>query len=477
MPLKKRIFRSNMLILFLALASFMAVAAVVIAVFEDAFFKDFESLESAKLDENIYPVMKIIEQEDGQDWQQINEKLQKYGYEILILKDREILYGDAKKAAAEELLEGFDPSLHRETNGEPEVFYHQKTTAVGKYREDEGVYLMAVHFFEGEWWLLSMRNSFASFLTAFILIGIAVIGVILLLSSLFTKKMVRKITEPLDVLTQGAQRIRSGDLSEEIVYSGDEEFENVCVTFNAMQKKMMEDEKCRIKNEKARIDMVTGISHDLRTPLTAIRGYIKGILDGVADTPKKKEWYLQTAYEATGEMNLLLQKLFDFSRMESGKMPFHMIKVDLAEFSASYAAQKERVTDLKKAEISVIKDTEVLPEIPVDISQIQRVFDNLLENSIKYAGVVPVKIKIYLYEENDGIVLEWSDNGKGVAQEKLDHIFERFYRCDEARTQKGSGVGLYVVKYIIEQHGGTVMAQNTEGLMIRMYFPKGEERQ
>lgn len=99
MPLKKRIFRSNMLILFLALASFMAVAAVVIAVFEDAFFKDFESLESAKLDENIYPVMKIIEQEDGQDWQQINEKLQKYGYEILILKDREIFYGDAKKAA------------------------------------------------------------------------------------------------------------------------------------------------------------------------------------------------------------------------------------------------------------------------------------------------------------------------------------------------------------------------------------------
>lgn len=89
---------------------------------------------------------------------------------------------------------------------------------------------------------------------------------------------------------------------------------------------MLEDEKCRIKNEKARIDMVTGISHDLRTPLTAIRGYIKGILDGVADTPKKKEWYLQTAYEATGEMNLLLQKLFDFSRMESGKMPFHMIK-------------------------------------------------------------------------------------------------------------------------------------------------------
>src|SRR5699024_12183977 len=109
------------------------------------------------------------------------------------------------------------------------------------------------------------------------------------------------------------------------VCSSDLEFENVCNTFNAMQRTMLEDGKRRRKDEKARTDMVTGISHDLRTPLTSIQGYIKGILDGVADTEEKKQIYLQTAYEATKEMNILLQKLFDFSRLESGQMPFHKI--------------------------------------------------------------------------------------------------------------------------------------------------------
>ena len=99
--------------------------------------------------------------------------------------------------------------------------------------------------------------------------------------------------------------------------------------------------------------MVTGISHDLRTPLTSIRGYIKGVLDGVADTPEKKEMYLRTAYESTGEMNSLLQKLFDFSRMESGQMPFHMVSVDLGEFTVSCVAQKEAVMDPENAEFTM----------------------------------------------------------------------------------------------------------------------------
>lgn len=240
--------------------------------------------------------------------------------------------------------------------------------------------------------------------------------------------------------------------------------------------------------------MVTGISHDLRTPLTSIRGYIKGVLDGVADTPEKKEMYLRTAYESTGEMNSLLQKLFDFSRMESGQMPFHMVRVDLAEFADAYAAQKEGVTDRDKVQIQVHRETEQMPDVLLDVDQIPRIFDNLLENSIKYAKVCPVKIDIRIYEkrektdmpggqkecvtgeednvaERKGVILEWKDNGQGVPEEKLPHIFERFYRCDESRNEKGSGVGLYVVQYIMERHHGTVKAENDNGLKIQLFFP------
>ena len=146
----------------------------------------------------------------------------------------------------------------------------------------------------------------------------------------------------------------------------------------------------------------------------------------------------------------------------------------MAEFTAAYVAQKELVIDSNRVNISLTKEAEVLPEIYMDIEQIKRIFDNLLENSMKYVNADPIKIRIYIYEEGSYVVLRWKDNGDGVAEEKLGNIFEKFYRCDEARTKKGSGVGLYVVKYIVEQHGGKVTAKNENGLMFQLYFPKGD---
>ena len=175
-------------------------------------------------------------------------------------------------------------------------------------------------------------------------------------ASFFTRKMNRLVMEPVEQLVAGAERIRDGNLKEEIRYEGEEEFEHVCRTFNAMQHTILEDQRQREKNEKARTDMVTGISHDLRTPLTSIRGYIKGVLDGVADTDEKRKLYLQTAYESTEDMNILLQKLFDFSRMESGQMPFHMVKVDLAEFTSAWIAQKESALNSLQVRLSFLQE-------------------------------------------------------------------------------------------------------------------------
>ena len=125
------------------------------------------------------------------------------------------------------------------------------------------------------------------------------------------------VMEPLEELVKGAERIRNGNLKEKISYRGEKELEDVCRTFNSMQDTILEDKRRQEQNEKARTDMVVGISHDLRTPLTSIQGYMKGILDGVADTEEKKRKYLKTAYEASKDMNVLLQKLCDFSRLES----------------------------------------------------------------------------------------------------------------------------------------------------------------
>lgn len=135
------------------------------------------------------------------------------------------------------------------------------------------------------------------------------------------------------------------------------------------------------------------------------------------------------------------------------------------------------LSSLRQIHLSFMQEKEVMPEVPMDVDQVPRIFDNLLENSVKYAGVRPLEIRIQVFEqtgEKPGVIVEWKDNGHGVPEEKLPQIFERFYRCDESRSEKGGGIGLYVVKYIMERHGGSVKAENDGGLKIQLFFPKEE---
>lgn len=416
MSLKKRMFRSNMMILCSALVSLILIIIAVLLPFEDYFEQQFHSISQTALERYASEAAETVEQTEIDEIDELNRRIGQWGYQ-------------------------------------------------------------AVYFPEENPLLSSLRQIFLPFLCVLVLAGIAAIAVILLLASFFTRKMNRLVMEPVELLVAGAERIWDGNLNEEIRYEGEAEFEHVCRTFNAMQHTILEDQRQREKNEKARTDMVTGISHDLRTPLTSIRGYIKGVLDGVADTDEKKALYLQTAYESTEDMNALLQKLFDFSRMESGQMPFHMVHADLAEFTSAWTAQKEGVLKSRQIHLSFMQEKEVMPEVPMDVDQVPRIFDNLLENSVKYAGVRPLEIRIQVFEqtgEKHGVIVEWKDNGHGVPEEKLPQIFERFYRCDESRSEKGGGIGLYVVKYIMERHGGSVKAENDGGLKIQLFFPKEE---
>lgn len=195
----------------------------------------------------------------------------------------------------------------------------------------------------------------------------------------------------------------------------------------------------------------------------------------MADTKEKQDRYLRTAYEATKEMNILLQKLFDFSQIESGQLPFHEVKGDIGEFTAGYIAGKEKVLQGDGVIFTFYPGAEVLPDVRMDIDQIRRILDNLLENSMKYAASHPliIEVSVYekVYEKGKEILVDWKDNGNGVPEEKIGHIFERFYRCDESRSKKGSGVGLYVVQWIMRQHGGYAEAINGKGLTIRLHFP------
>lgn len=316
------------------------------------------------------------------------------------------------------------------------------------------------------------RNEF---ILLFLLDGIFCIAVLFLISQIFTGKLSGHIMEPLSALSDGAERIRNHDLTQDIAYSGDVEFENVCHSFNEMREAILEGQEKNRKYERARTDMIAGISHDMRTPLTAVRGTIKALLDGVASTPEQQRKFLETAYRRTGDMDILLNQLFYVSKLETGNMPLTLNTIELSAFIENYIKGKREL--LENEPIELTADTKgITGYVSVDGEQLQRVFDNLLENSRKYGSVTPLHVRIVLERTESGFSICFSDNGAGVAEDKLPYLFDEFYRVDESRNQKdGNGLGLYIVKYLIEAMGGSVRAENADGLKIFMEIREEEQ--
>ncbi len=307
------------------------------------------------------------------------------------------------------------------------------------------------------------RNEF---LLVFGADGILCIIVLVMISQLFTKNLTDRIMEPLDALAEGAKRIKENDLTQDIAYVGELEFENVCAAFNDMQESILAAQEKNRKYEKARTDMIAGISHDLRTPLTAMKGTIKGLMDGVVSEPKQQKKFLQAAYRRTGDMDMLLNQLLYLSRMETGNMPISMQTIEIAAFLKNYVKGKREMMGTGQEEITA--DTKgITAGVSIDPEQFQRVLDNLVENSRKYGETTPLRMKIKLEKTPKGISICFQDNGVGVSEEKLPYIFDEFYRGDESRNKKeGNGLGLYIVKYLMEAMGGSVRAENADGLAV-----------
>ncbi len=309
------------------------------------------------------------------------------------------------------------------------------------------------------------------FFLLFALDGILCITVLLLVSQLFTKNLTAYLMQPLDALADGARRIRDRDLAMDITYTGSTEFENVCDAFNEMQHHLLAEQEKNENYEKARTDMIAGISHDLRTPLTAIQGMIKGILDGVASTPEQQQHFLQASYQRCGDMAVLLNQLFYFSSLQTGNMKFSMQPLDAASYIKHYVRAKQEL--LKEEEEVLTADTDGITEkIMVDPELLFRILDNLLENSRKYAGTIPLEMGITVTKTGEEIQICFADHGAGVPEEKLPFLFDEFYRGDESRNEKkGNGLGLYIVKYLTEGMGGYVSAKSENGFAVFLTFP------
>ena len=280
--------------------------------------------------------------------------------------------------------------------------------------------------------------------------------------------MIRQINR----LQEAAKRVQSGDLDFELKPEGNDEMGQLIQAFEDMRARLKENAEEKIQSDRESKELISNISHDLKTPITAIKGYVEGIRDGVADTPEKMDKYLGTIYNKANEMNLLINELTLYSKIDTNRIPYNFAPISVNAYFDDCAEDLAMELEAKNVEFGYFNYVDSDQMIIADPEQLKRVINNIVSNSLKYTERDKRKINLRVKDVGDFIQVELEDNGKGIAAKDLPHIFERFYRTDASRNSSkgGSGIGLSIVKKIIEDHGGKIWATSREGIGTVMYF-------
>ena len=301
---------------------------------------------------------------------------------------------------------------------------------------------------------------------------IAMILILLLTSILISRWFHAAIVKPISQLNEAMQKIREGDFTYVLENKQTGEFNTLYHNYEDMRMRLKETAEEKSRQELKNRELISNISHDLKTPITAIKGYAEGILDGVAATPEKTEKYVRTIYNKATDMDKLINELTTYSRVENDRIPYKFLRINVADYFDDCV--EEIGLDLEQRGIDFTY-TNLLPLgtlVIADPEQLKKVINNIISNSIKYIDKPKGRIDIRLVDQYDSILIELEDNGRGIGQTDLPHIFERFFRTDASRNsaQGGSGIGLSIVKKIIEDHGGYIWASSREGEGTCMHF-------
>ncbi|MEK4484217.1 HAMP domain-containing sensor histidine kinase [Psychrobacillus sp. FSL H8-0484] len=281
----------------------------------------------------------------------------------------------------------------------------------------------------------------------------------------------RSIILPISILTNGAHRIKSGDLSFEIKATSNDEIGQLNRSFEEMRIKLKESVNLQLQYEENRKELLSNISHDLKTPITSIIGYVEGIKDGVANTPEKTDKYLSIIHLKAKDMDSLIDELFLFSKLDLKKEPFSFEIIELNQYMRDYVEELhlELLQDGIKIEFDLLHKPMY---VAADREKLKRVMANLINNCVKYMDKVQKNITISLIEGNNDITIKITDNGQGIEPSALPHIFNRFYRAEQSRNSQtgGSGLGLAIAKQIIVEHGGEIWATSELGKGTNVFF-------
>lgn len=415
------------------------------------------------------------------DLRGITSPIDELGSKIYITKDGELFYSNTDKSAIDAELHELAPNLKDDNI----ILFGENGLVVQSHTDsDNGSYMINITntgYTVADSSMQSTLKSFKAFFTGRSGFIIFMALFIILISNLIMSVIAsRTITAPIKKLSDGANEIAGGNLDYHIDYDSTNEIGTTVKSINDMTEKLKNLMQTKEEIEQSRKKMTAGIAHDLRTPLTSIKGYVEGLMDGIANTPEKQERYLNTIYSSAKDMENLLDELLTLSRFEEGKIKLEQIRIDIVQFLREYL--NERPQDNRAVITFTPPSYKGSLDVMLDPNRFSRVLNNIISNAIKYSSTArKPRIDISLEVYDKSVIIALKDNGIGISDENLKHIFESFYRADQARTrvQDGSGLGLAVCKEIVELHNGHIWATSKEGsgttMMISLQRYNGED--
>lgn len=406
---------------------------------------------------------------------ELNNQLKAQASYIIVRKDSEFVYIGDEDVGTQLLNELPSYGVHNE--GPEAGYYFRRFNKVVKQFDfpfDDGS--------KGSLFVVTSLKEVISSKTVFQLF-VVVVFVLVASSVGLTRWINRGVFYPVRELNHAMSCIAKGNFDYALqIEENNGEIEQLYKSYEDMRLKLKESSEEKIQNEKQNRELVSNITHDLKTPITSIKGYVEGIIDGVADTPEKMDKYIKTIYTKAMEMDRLINELTYYSGIDSNRIPYHFQRINVSDYFNDCVEEVGWDLESKGIKLNysnlLLSDTKII----ADPQQLKKVINNIIGNSVKYLDKTrPGEIDIRLLDELDSIRVEIEDNGKGIAAKDLPNIFERFYRTDASRNsaQGGSGIGLSIVKKIIEDHGGYIWATSKvdEGTCMHFVIRKYKEAQ
>ncbi len=301
---------------------------------------------------------------------------------------------------------------------------------------------------------------------------ISVILILLLTACMLTVWIYTSLINPIQKLQTAVLNIKEGNLDFTVEAESSDEIGELCKSFEEMRQRLKDNIEETMTVEKENRTLISNIAHDLKTPITALKGYAEGLIDGVADTPEKHERYIRTIYSKANEMDTLINELTLYAKIDTNRIPYNFARLNVADYFGDCVEEIGLDLEEKNIGLTYFNYVDETVQIIADPEQLRRVINNIIGNSVKYLDKQRGLINIRIKDVGDFIQVELEDNGRGIAARDLPYVFDRFYRADSSRNSAtgGSGIGLSIVKKIIEDHGGKIWATSRESIGTVMYF-------